>query len=478
MRVDTSGPISGDWSGQDRDATTVVRAGESNLGQVAVRLGIPAQDLQKANPEIADSDELSPGEEIRLPSSTAGEASDETEEAEAPADTGGVATSKRMDSNMDSAVMRASLSSAWGGGGVTHQAPVADPIHGEGYTSQEQKDLTDKLNIVYQSPQFQSLSPAERNSVLQALSSNPPLTQDKISKTLDLLDSAKSLSPTDRKLVLDGFRAAHIDSAYAANVKQLIDDPKFKSLDGAEKTAVLSQVKNYPDARTVGNLDRLVQKDWFGAQDLGDKQRSLKTVARFSSNPGDRKIIDNTLDKLIGKNSDYQLVWKTYPPGEGTYYGEGADKTLWLNKGIIEAGNGKIEPGEDTDRLSLNTVAHEINHLRNNDKVANTFDYFNAEYRAWYVGFQAQNGRVPTNQEAMEQRIKWQLNPESFYGKYAGEAMKNPQEAQKFYDFLGSVTGMKVDGNNWQTVVNSNPDTWKTLSLSPAPVPVGNNDNH
>lgn len=494
MRVDTTGAVPEGWSSQDGDVTTTaVGSGENTLSQVAARLGVAPEDLQKANPQIANPNALTLGLEIRIPPPTTGNPPASSATDGAPGTDAASAASKRMEGNLDAAAMRAMLSSAWGSslsstmaadssvsgsGGITQEPPVAGPPGSEGYSPEVKKDLTDKLRTVYQSPQFQSLSPAEKNWVLQTLASNPPLTQEKMAKALDLLGSAKNLSPADRKLALEGFRAAHADPAYAANVKKLIDDPKFKSLTDAEKTAVLSQVKNYPDARTVGNIDRMLQKDWFTTQSLDDKQRSLKTIARFSHNPqGDRQIIDNTLEKFIGEKSDFKLEWKTYPSGSGTMYGEGGDKTLSLNKGLIAPGNDKMVENEDTDRLSLNTVAHEVNHLLNNDKVANTFQYFNAEYRAWYVGFQAQHGRVPTNQEAMEQRIRWQLDPDSPYGPHAAEAMKDPNEAQKFYDFLGSVTGETVDASNWQAVVNSDPVTWPNLSLSPAPVPVGNNDN-
>ena len=114
----------------------------------------------------------------------------------------------------------------------------------------------------------------------------------------------------------------------------------------------------------------------------------------------------------------------------------------------------------------------------NHDKVASTFHYFESEYRAWYVEFKAEHNRVPTSQEAMDQRISWQLNPKSFYGKYAASALKNPQEAQKFYHFLESMTGMKVDAKNWKTVVKSDPATWPNKGQAAAPVPSGNVDNH
>ncbi len=491
MRVDTSGSMPVGPSGQDGEsATTTVRAGESTLSQLAARLGVSPEDLQKANPQIGNPQSLTAGQEIKLPSSTGGGPAAGGAGGEIPADSAAAAAGKRMESSIDGIGMKAMLSAAFsspmpadvglsGSGGITQESPVALPLGHEGLSTEEKKQLTDALRTVYDSPQFQALNPADKKAVLDTLSANPPLTQEKMTKTLDLLTSAQGLSPSDHKLVLEGFRASHADPAYAANLKQLLDDPKFKSLTDQEKTAVLSQVKNYPDARAVGNMDRMLHKDWFTSQDLGDKQRSLKTIGRLSMHPGDRKIIDNTLDKFLGKNSDFKLEWKNYPPEQNsTMYGEGGDKTLSLNRGLIARGNDKMEENEDTDHLSLDTVPHEVNHLVNNDKVANTFQYFNAEYRAWYVGFKAEHGREPTRQEAMEDRISWQLNPESFYGKYAGEAMKDPNEAKKFYDFLGSVTGMKVDATNWQAVVASKPEDWPNLSLSPAPVPLGNNDNH
>jgi hypothetical protein len=114
----------------------------------------------------------------------------------------------------------------------------------------------------------------------------------------------------------------------------------------------------------------------------------------------------------------------------------------------------------------------------NHDKVDNTFHYFESEYRAWFTEFKAEHGRVPTNQEAMEQRVSWQLSPDSFYGSYAAAAMKNPKEAEKFYHFLSEMTGMKVDAKNWKDVVKSDPATWPNKGEGAAPVPSGNLDNH
>jgi hypothetical protein len=163
----------------------------------------------------------------------------------------------------------------------------------------------------------------------------------------------------------------------------------------------------------------------------------------------------------------------------GTTYGEGGDKTLTLNKDLISADNSKMVENDETNHLTLNTVPHEVNHLLNDDKVEKNFKYFQAEYRAWYVGFKAEHGRAPTNQEAMEQRLLWQLNPDSFYGKQAAEAMKDATEANRLFAFLGKVTGQTVNASNWETVIKSDPATWPHhAKQAAAPEPEGNFDNH
>jgi hypothetical protein len=388
------------------------------------------------------------------------------------------------------------------------------------------------------SPGFQRAGEANKNSMIDALSGNPPLTDEKLNATLNLIaspgftklsDSDKALvtdglkaaqinpkysndiknlladpkfealkpdqrtatlglytsagfnqlSDADKALVTDGLKAANVNPKYADSVKTILNDPKFQALNQQEKTAVLSQVKNYPDPRSAANICRLVQKDWFALQDLGDKQRSLKLVGYLSQyDAGDRQVINNTLEKFLGAKSDYTLEWKTYPPRpRGATYGEADDKTLNLNKRFMTADNNKMVENKDTKHLVLATTPHEVNHILNGDEVGNTYKYFEAEYRAWYVGFKAQNGRVPTNQEAMQQRIKWQLNPESFYGPYAAEALKDPKEAAKFYDLLSKMSGKNVDASNWAEVIRSDPRTWAKPN-DPAPVPAGNLDNH
>ena len=345
----------------------------------------------------------------------------------------------------------------------------------------DDSQLAEGLGKLASHPGYTHQSDTIKNSIVDTFANSSPLKKENFDATMGLLSSPqfRRLSDSEKAIVADGLKGAKANAPYADNMKKLLDDTKFQTLNAAERTAVLSQLKNYPDARSVNNVQRMLQKDWFTSQDLADKQRSLKTVAYLSQyDAGDRKVVDNTLEKFVGEKSDYKLVWKEYKDKAGsTTFGEADGKTLWLNKGIMAAGNNKMVENSQTKHLVLSTTPHEVNHLLNGDKVAKTYKYFEAEYRAWYVGFKAQNGREPTNQEAMQQRISWQLNPDSFYGKYAKDALKDPDEAAKFYDLLGKMSGQKVDAKNWETVIKSDPSTWPSKN-DPAPVPAGNIDNH
>jgi hypothetical protein len=346
-------------------------------------------------------------------------------------------------------------------------------------TRPDDAQLAEGLGKMAGNAGFRNSNDKVKDSVIDTIAKNPPATADKVDNTLNLIGSPgfTKLSDADKALVTDGLKGAKADPKFAENTQKLLNDPKFEALKPEEKTAVLSQVKNYPDARAVANYQRMLQKDWFTNQDLGDKQRSLKMVGYLSSyDGGNRTITDNTLNKLLDPKSDFKLEWKSYTDNT---HGEGDHKTntISLNKGFIAADNNKMVENVKTQHMVLSTMPHEVNHILNKDEVAKTYKYFEAEYRAWYVGFQARYGRVPTNEEAMKQRISWQLDPSSFYGKYAKEALKDPAEAAKFYDLLSKMSGKKVDASNFDTVIKEDPSTWAKPG-DPAPVPAGNLDNH
>lgn len=340
--------------------------------------------------------------------------------------------------------------------------------------------LSVALTRLADSPEFAGASDATKTSLIDTLRTNGPATFDKVNGALSLIgsESFKNLSDTDKALAMEGLRGAGADPRYAASLSTLIADPKFQGLSADARTAVLSQAKNYPDARATDNFRLALQKDWFGVQSLADQQRSLKLIGRLSTyDSGDRTIIENTLNRFLSPTSDYKLEWKDYadPAGRVTY-GSARDGTLWLNRGLVADGNNRMVENDTTNHLALSTTPHEVNHNINGDEVTNTFQYFEAEYRAWYVGFQAEHGRPPTSAEALDQRIEWQFNPVNQYGQTAAEAMKDPTEAAKFYDFLSRLSGKPVDASNWRAVIAEDPNTWSTASTN-APVPSGNLTN-
>ncbi|MBL8953972.1 MAG: peptidoglycan-binding protein, partial [Myxococcaceae bacterium] len=348
-----------------------------------------------------------------------------------------------------------------------HQKQLVDALG----RAADDDQLTAGLVKLADSPDFAKASDATKTSIIDTVRTSAPVTDAKVDGALALIKSPTfaALSDADKAIACEGLRAAKCDPAYAASLEKLIADPKFQAMSADEKTAVLSQAKNYPDARAVDNIKLALSKDWFTKMDLGDKQRSLKMIGRLSTHAGDRAIIDNTLKKFLSPTENFKLEWKTYTDNT---HGEADDGTLWLARNIVNDGNGPMVENGKTDHLTLSTVAHEVNHNINDDKVAKTYKYFEAEYRAWYVGFKARHGREPTNAEAMSQRISWQLDESSFYGKYAKEALKDPEEAKKFYALLSKMSGKKVDASNFATVIAEDPSTWPDAN-KPAPVPAG-----
>ena len=75
-----------------------------------------------------------------------------------------------------------------------------------------------------------------------------------------------------------------------------------------------------------------------------------------------------------------------------------------------EAGNWEIaaEQDEAAGDLFTNAIAHETNHLLNNDteNISTAKDLFEIEVRAWRVGFEADHGRPPTNQEVGDRALR------------------------------------------------------------------------
>ena len=71
-------PVRDTFAQAPQDQVATVQVGESKLSDVAKRLGLDHQELQKANPQISDAN-LKAGQEIRLPQNPAAQGSEQAE---------------------------------------------------------------------------------------------------------------------------------------------------------------------------------------------------------------------------------------------------------------------------------------------------------------------------------------------------------------------------------------------------------------
>lgn len=305
------------------------------------------------------------------------------------------------------------------------------------------------------------------------------------------------LPPDDQRLALRTLAFEPGDKRLLGAIGSMLRSPEFDRLKPEEKTAVLSQMDHYSDVRSIANMERMLAKDWFKAQDLDDKQRSLKTIAYLSwHHRGDQTVIDNTIDKLVGDDSDFKLKWAdlsrntAHGDKETNTFGEAdADtRTLTLSSVKVPYGNGPVPENRDGKHLVLHTVAHEVNHLVNNDRPRHgTFQHFEIEFRAWAVGFKAEHGHYPTNAEAMG-RVRQLLTDKD--GPYADikKAGGKYHDAMEIFSFVQRMTGRSVTAGNLEDVLDSKPETWINRSRDPdeygkkqadrlAPLADGNRDN-
>ncbi len=303
------------------------------------------------------------------------------------------------------------------------------------------------------------------------------------------------------------------------DMSSLLRDSRFRALPAEEQTAVLSQAANYPDSRSIGNLERVLHNDWFQDQSLEDKQRTLKLIAYASQydpvdpgDTGDRTILENTLDRLLDPGSDYNLKWMDISPAIGQAENPGAHDVT-LNSQLLTADNNPVDPRKMTTvvldggnsaelpfggRTAVRGLAHEISHMINDDvksadELMYTYNYINAEYRAWHIGFRAEHGHPPTNKEALE-RWGFYLNDSGGYAPFVfgitkpegdfNGALEKPGEAAKFFQTLSHLTGLEVNVDSHkpdnsfvrltqtikalEAVLNSDPNTWNTDPNAPA----------
>lgn len=328
----------------------------------------------------------------------------------------------------------------------------------------EQMDASEiaTASALYRSPQFAALTPDQQALVSQALvdgngdaavladlevqladPSFQALNQDGRTAMLTEFVLVRSpefqaLSSADQTLVRDALANRELgDTTLPASIASLLQNDRLGDLSPEEVTAVLSQVSNYPDSRSVENLDRLVGKDWFHDFSLSETQQAAKIVAYLSQyDQGDQTIIGNSLDKFLDDDAPYAFGFNEHRPGAAG--SANADSGIFnFNPNQVTADNGPLAAGETYAAEVV--LPHEVNHLVNGDKVSETYRYFNAEYRANYVDFMAEHGRPPTADEMLGVLHTLLTNP--LYTSLANALANGGQDSDDIVALISDVLG-------------------------------------
>lgn len=191
-------------------------------------------------------------------------------------------------------------------------------------------------------------------------------------------------------------------------LNNLLANTSFLTLNEDSKEAVLSQCKNFPNAHTIEKLTVMVGVKWFNDQTLADQQRSAKSIAYMAetaqTNPGSMQatILDNTMGRLLSGKIPLTFTKIDDDPGMITFgYAMPNKAGIFINNALVPAGNDEFPKNDPYAKEAvLSTIPHETSHQVNKDKNRATYKYFQAEYRAWYVGYIAKNGVEPSRQEA------------------------------------------------------------------------------
>ena len=218
------------------------------------------------------------------------------------------------------------------------------------------------------------------------------------------------------------------------------------------RIALLEQVRNTPEAGVIDNLSRLGDRAWYDRQGFEDQQRTAKVTAynSSSSTPNANDARRNTVNYILS-NDKLELNWKNLQHGTTTTYGQAGDSgILWwqhpeisLNRNTVPAGDGPLKASDRAAlRTGVETLAHEVNHLLTPGGNEKSYAYFMDEYRAWYVGYKAQNGHPPSAAEAYE-RAQYLTTSKGPYDNIA-QALDDQSrpDSKQIKDFMARLMGL------------------------------------
>jgi len=276
----------------------------------------------------------------------------------------------------------------------------------------------------------------ERTEFYELLYDLPLEQKDRIGQFSPFMESFVA---AERGVLGDPDAQAAFESLIYADT--FTDGPDFD-----ERTALLSADGNYPDPTSITNLEQLTTREWFTDLDLADTQRSAQSVAFLTQyTGGDQDVINNTLDQILADDSTIVLRWDDL----GTsLFGTAGGGVITLNRDMLADGNGLVDiSNASTERMLTHTVAHEVNHVVNNDTVSSSFEYFMGEYRAFYVGEQARYGTTPTAGQ-VRGRVSALLTATTGAYSNIADALGDPVQGPLIADFVSGIVGHEVTPEN------------------------------
>ena len=343
------------------------------------------------------------------------------------------------------------------------RALVAQAVAGSGDPAAVQD-----LQTLIHDPSFQAMTPAQQTAAL---------TEVAVQQSPEF----QALSAGDQRLVTDALAARKPgDTDLPAAIKSLLESADFQDdtdFSAAERTALLSQVSNYPDTRVVENLEAMLGKQWIRDFDLGDTQRALKTVAFLSQHDaGDQEIISNTLDLFLGESAPYQFDFS-----ENSAYGSvpfSPEDLFKINPRYIGADNNPVDTSAASAhsgelRVIGHTFVHEVNHMQNWDRSLslNSSYGFHEEYRAYHVGVKAQHGGEPSVADVID-RVAVFVNPGPGYSHLADLLAAGGSDAEDIAGYLNTILGRDdITPDNAVDEVNALVDAKKNAEDAGEPLP-------
>lgn len=291
----------------------------------------------------------------------------------------------------------------------------------------------------------------------------------------------QALSAGDQRLVLEALsNRAPSDPGLPGAIQSLIQSPQFQDstdFGAAERTALLSQVRNYPDSRSVENMENLLSKQWFRDFNVGDTQRALKTVAFLAQHDeGDLEIIQNTLDLFVADGAPYRFDFS-----ESGAYGSvpfSPTDLFRINPRFIGADNNPVDVSANSAefgelRVIGHTFVHEVNHMQNWDRnlSLNSSYGFHEEYRAFWVGVKAQHGHEPSVADVID-RVAVFVNPGGGYAHLAELLSAGGQDAREIAGYLNTILGRDdITMHNARSEVNALVQLMKDTQDAGEPLP-------